>query len=124
MGVRAFKEIIYDCILAVLILSLIAAVLIPAYRESIDMIALSTNVSNGMAKVQEHNMLITGRNEVTGSDVVAAVRYYSKSTDTEIVVTDKYGRSKSYINESYNPDEYVINYESTLLPVIFIPEIR
>jgi len=109
-GGLQIKEIIYEVIIAVLVLSLLLVV-IALFRGNMDLVALSAKKVEDVEKVKAEDMVPLDKNEATGADVISVIRYFCNDPAVEVMVTAG-GETKSYAGETYSPDIFTIPYEA------------
>jgi len=111
----AVKEIIYDLIISVLIMSLIITVVIPIFDNNISItqtIASKAEDTDKLSGSIADNIPAGGI--VTGADIISVIRYFEKENVTITVLLNN-GTEKKYLMEKYNPEEFRIPYDHNFL---------
>ena len=103
------SNLIFEVVISVLILSLLVVV-IYVFRNNMDIIGNTANKVNDTDKIKAEAMLPLDKNTVTGSEVIAVLRFYSNDNTVEIDIKIG-GLSKSYVGENYSSSDFPINYE-------------
>lgn len=98
------KEMIFEVVIGVLILSLLIMV-IALFRSNMDIIGYSASSTSDIQKVAIGEWVPMLKNRCYGRDVAAVIRYYSQ--DDEVVVeVEADGVLKSYITETFELSEW------------------
>lgn len=107
----AVNQLVYDLCVGVLILGLLLCFAIPAFTSHADTISLTAKKVDDVEKIKDQSMLGLSRDEVTGSDVISVIRYYSHGPGVSITVTVG-GVTRTYTGETYDPGTLNIPYET------------
>ena len=104
------KEVIYELIISVIVLSLIL-VGIGLARNDVEIVQNLMERSDRLQKVSTDNLIDVQRSQVIGGDVISFIRYYSNDPSVTVVVTWG-GRTISYVTETYDLTKLDIPYEA------------
>ena len=104
------KEVIYELIISVIVLSLIL-VGIGLARNDVEIVQNLMERSDRLQKVSTDNLINVQRSQVIGGDVISFIRYYSNDPSVTVVVTWG-GRTISYVTETYDLTKLDIPYEA------------
>ncbi|MCG8539951.1 MAG: hypothetical protein MJA82_08435 [Clostridia bacterium] len=104
------KEVIYELIISVIVLSLIL-VGIGLARNDVEIVQNLMERSDRLQKVSSDNLIDVQRSQVIGGDVISFIRYYSNDPSVTVVVTWG-GRTISYVTETYDFTKLDIPYEA------------
>ncbi len=104
------KEVIYELIISVIVLSLIL-VGIGLARNDVEIVQNLMERSDRLQKVSSDNLIDVQRSQVIGGDVISFIRYYSNDPSVTVVVTWG-GRTISYVTEAYDFTKLDIPYEA------------
>ncbi len=104
------KEVIYELIISVIVLSLIL-VGIGLARNDVEIVQNLMERSDRLQKVSTDNLIDVQRSQVIGGDVISFIRYYSNDPSVTVVVTWG-GRTISYVTETYDFTKLDIPYEA------------
>lgn len=99
----------YEIIVTVLILILVG-VGIALARADVEIVQKLAQKSNEFQKISTDDFVNVERNTVIGGDVISFIRYYSNNSNITIEVTAG-GRTRSYVDETYNSSQFDIPYE-------------
>lgn len=104
------KEVIYELIISVIVLSLIL-VGIGLARNDVEIVQNLMERSDRLQKVSTDNLIDVQRSQVIGGDVISFIRYYSNDPSVTVVVIWG-GRTISYVTETYDFTKLDIPYEA------------
>ena len=104
------KEVIYELIISVIVLSLIL-VGIGLARNDVEIVQNLMERSDRLQKVSSDNLIDVQRSQVIGGDVISFIRYYSNDPSVTVVVTWG-GRTIAYVTETYDLTKLDIPYEA------------
>jgi hypothetical protein len=124
--------IIAEIVLAAIVLSLLLMIIIPAFNKNREMIGIAARKENELGNVKSLSIIDLGKDEFSGNDVIATVRYYSEVSGVTVEVTTISG-SYLYDGETYDEnifsiprgDMYIISLTYTgeqIQGVVFNPE--
>jgi len=111
----AVKEVIYDLIISVLIMSLIVTVVIPLFDNNISItktIASKVEDTDKLSGKIADNIPVGGI--VTGADVISVIRYFENENVT-IAVFLSNGMENIFLKEKYDPERFRIAYNHKFL---------
>ncbi len=103
-------KVVHEVIVSVLVLSLLIMA-IPLFRNNMEIISVSAAIENDTDKVTSKSLLPLDKSEVSGSDVVSVIRYYSANPGVEILVTTNSRGTCRFTGQNYNPGSFPIPYE-------------
>lgn len=108
--------LVFEVIMSIIILSLLVVV-IYIFRSNMDIIGNSAERVNDTDKIKAEAMLPLDKQVVTGSEVISVIRFYSTEEISEIVAIDvDNGEIEgNYRGQTYNPQNFYINYEDKYL---------
>ncbi len=104
------KEVVYLLVIAIIVLGFVAGDIIPLFRSSMDIIDNIAQKEYENQKIKSDVLLPLEKSTVTGGDVVSVIRYYREDTSVTVEVTLG-GVTKIYVNDDYNPAQFVIPYD-------------
>ena len=84
------SDVISEIIISVLILSMLL-IAVPMYRQNQQLVADMVSVTDYNEKIGSVMMPETDKQEISGADVIAAIRYFYVKGGTKIQVIQKKG---------------------------------
>lgn len=103
-------EIVFEVVIAVLILCLLTMVVIPMFRNDMELVEAAAAHMHVLDKVESQPAGPMEAAQVTGAEVVSAIRYYS-IREVTIEVSTLHG-SYTYWQETYDVARLSIPYEA------------
>ncbi len=93
------KEIVFEVVTGVIILTLCISV-ISLFRSDMDIINQTATKQYDIEKIQSTDIIPLRKEQSSGADMVAVIRYYSDNPNIEVVVTIG-TKSKTYVTETF-----------------------
>lgn len=109
------KELVFEIVAGIIILALLV-VFIGVFRGNMDIIASTAGKTEEIEKVKAQSVsMVEDKKEVTGADVVSAIRYYMENKEVIVRVTigDKtiiYDGSKKEIDSIAYESKFLASY--------------
>ena len=105
------SDVISEIIISVLILSMLL-IAVPMYRQNQQLVADMVSVTDYNEKIGSVMMPETDKQEISGADVIAAIRYFYVKGGTKIQVIQKKGGFVYDGTYDYDEAGYAIESES------------
>lgn len=98
---------------------MLLVVMIGIYRENIGLLQLAAQQVNDSDKVKSGILLPMDKSEVSGSDVVATIRYFNQKPGPAIKVVRTGGGTMTYNGEGYDPALFQVPYNGRYMAEYF-----